>query len=94
MAEILITGIDLDEDEYGYIITKERKVFKLIDKFASFKSNVLSYAQTLPPHGRLGDLDKLYEVATAHYGNLYGFKALIKDIKNAPTVIEASCETS
>jgi len=44
----------------------------------------------LSPHGRLGDLDKLYEVATAPYGNLYGFQALINDIKNAPTVIEAS----
>ena len=46
----------------------------------------------LPPHGDLIDRQKLLELATAPYGNFYGFEALIKDIKNAPTVLEASEE--
>lgn len=44
-------------------------------------------------HGDLIDRQKLLEIATAPYGNFYGFESLIRDIKNAPTIIEASEET-
>ena len=44
----------------------------------------------VPTHGDLIDRQKLLEIATAPYGNFYGFESLIRDIKNAPTIIEAS----
>ena len=78
MAEILINA----EGVRSCVKYKSGKVCIWLDGVKDIRE--------VPAHGRLGDLDKLYEVATAPYGNLYGFQALINDIKNAPTVIEAS----
>lgn len=49
----------------------------------------------IPPHGRLGDLDALYEVVKKRTRNWAGGWSDIEcvltgnDIKNAPTIIEA-----
>ena len=93
MSDVLIKNIQIPKDN--------KRLALFIDKdgdvtvFDGNEFNRITDAiEVLTPHGRLGDMDKLYEVATAPYGNFYGFEALIRDIKNAPTVIEASCENS
>ena len=99
MAEILITGIDLDECKYGYIITKEHKVFRLVDKFGGFESNVLSYAQELQSHGDLKDYDELgHKMSNRYMKNkdkwsldfIDGFMYALKMVDKAPVVIPFS----
>lgn len=90
MSEILIEGLALPKK--GEKVTIELFSDGLWCDYNN--NNYHGKAIEVQTHGRLGDLDKLYEVATAPYGNFYGFEALIKDIKNAPTVLEASRENS
>lgn len=89
MSDIVIRGIEMPKDkQYSLTIFPNGKVIQHWDGVVFGETKAIE----LPQHGRLGDLDKLYEVATAPYGNFYGFQALIKDIKNAPTILEASKE--
>lgn len=101
MSDIVIRGIEMPKDKpLNLSIYPNGEVVLFCIKGRDEYENECNYgdyehkriAVELPEHGRLGDLDKLYEVATAPYGNFYGFQALIKDIKNAPTILEASKE--
>lgn len=104
MAEILITGLEMPKSCLGELDGRnDCPIVGICENFKKTAFNVRvekSWNQRLencplvevPPHGRLGDLDKMYtetlesfSVWPEHCAN--DFACFIKD---APTVIEAS----
>lgn len=84
----------------GLNMPTERESFNLTIKYNGLVAGTetgmqVAEAYELPPHGRLGDLDKLKERVTKHlYASNHGsmaeayFAALIELIDTAPTIIQ------
>lgn len=82
MAEILIKGMEMPKDMSNPL---HISIFSNGSVWVTHEGKTEATAQELPPHGRLGDLDKLAKRAENRYGA--DFSEFIKD---APTILEAS----
>lgn len=97
---VLIKGMEMPTkciicplEMYGYCLANNKKnVGKSVVDFVKDEDCPLI---PVPPHGKLGDLDAMYEVVKKRTKNWAGgwndIECVItgNDIKNAPTIIEA-----
>lgn len=94
MADILIKGMELPKEGNVYLIIGEDGVVS--EKIGSMY-HVTTEAIELPTHGRLIDADRL-PVSTLFYHHANGVEietlevklVYLKDLHNAPTVLEAT----
>jgi len=97
MADLLIKGLSLPEKDENIMIIIESngEVWKRIDTTAYFCTGYK--AVEVPPHGRAIDADRL-PVSTLVYHQANGVEietlelkvVYLKDLHNAPTVLETS----
>lgn len=93
MSDILIKGMGMPKDnDYLHLIIQNGKVHTAIS-CGHLTTDELNVAEAveLPPHGRLGDLDKMrsdFEVISKDYPE--GWKLVSGIIDRTPTVLEAT----
>ena len=84
MADILIKNMELPRTLTIYPNGD-------IDELIAGKYVTIGKAIELPPHGRLGDLDELYEHEKYNVEEaLFDAHEVLDDIQNAPVIVEAS----
>lgn len=94
MADILIRGISLPEDELKYVslwVYGDGRVYVINNASAACSRKLQDLAVPLPEgHGRLGDLDALMpDFVKARWEFFSDGDTFLRLLKNAPTIVPA-----